>query len=56
MLRILEINKLTANALFVASVFNDSLKISKFYNDLYGKPLKRAWVARVFSHTNPSNF
>ena len=30
MLRILEINKLIANALFVASVFNDSLKISKF--------------------------
>ena len=30
MLRILEINKLIANAFFVASVFNDSLKISKF--------------------------
>ena len=29
MLRILEINKLIANAFFVASVFNDSLKISK---------------------------
>ena len=30
MLKILEINKLIANAFFVASVFNDSLKISKF--------------------------
>ena len=30
MLRILEINKLIANAFFVPSVFNDSLKISKF--------------------------
>ena len=37
-------------------IFYDSLKISKFYKDLHGKPVKRDWEAVVFPIQNPFNF
>ena len=57
MLRILEINKLIANAFFVLSVFHDSLKFSKFTR-ICMESHSSVWLGgkSCFSHTNPSNF
>ena len=45
------------NPVILNEIFLDSLKISKIYKDLCGKPFKRDWVTKVgFSHTNSSNF
>ena len=57
MLRILEINKLIANAFFVLSVFHNSLKFSKFTR-ICVESHSSVWLGgkSCFSHTNPSNF